>query len=741
MEKILYDQMDWAGIEEIVYSESSDPGRLLGAHVVKEGLLIQAFLPGARTAAVKLGKEKFPMEMADEAGWFAVLFEDKRELEPYRLIAGYEDGTVAETEDPYSFRFRSRFKDEELKKLEAGIYYDSYEKLGAHPVSENGVRGVHFAVWAPGAMRVSVVGDFNMWDGRRHQMIRLGGSGVYELFIPGVKPGDLYKYEVKTRAGEPMLKADPYANYAELRPDTASVVWDLGRYKWSDKEWMDRRAKTDTKTAPMLVYEVHLGSWMRKPAELDENGEEKNGSQFYNYRETAEKLASYVKEMGYTHVELLPVMEHPLDASWGYQVTGYYAPTSRYGTPDDFKAFMDHMHKEGIGVILDWVPAHFPKDAHGLADFDGEPLYEYADPRKGEHPDWGTKVFDYGKNEVKNFLIANALYWVENFHVDGLRVDAVASMLYLDYGKNAGEWVANMYGGHENLEAVEFLKHLNSVFHKEAKGAVLIAEESTAWPQITGNVKEGSLGFDYKWNMGWMHDFLEYMKLDPYFRKFNHNKMTFGITYATSENYILTLSHDEVVHLKCSMINKMPGFPDDKFANLKAGYTFMMGHPGKKLLFMGQDFGQYHEWDEKTALDWYLAEEPQHRDLLKYYSDLLHIYQKYPALYRLDSDWNGFQWINANDGDRSIFSFIRRDETGKKNLLFVINFTPMARDDYRVGVPKSGTYTLILDNEHGLYKRGEHAFSKRSVKSECDGQPYSFAYPLPAYGTAVFRFN
>ena len=366
MEKILYDQMDWAGIEEIVYSESSDPGRLLGAHVVKEGLLIQAFLPGARTAAVKLGKEKFPMEMADEAGWFAVLFEDKRELEPYRLIAGYEDGTVTETEDPYSFRFRSRFKDEELKKLEAGIYYDSYEKLGAHPVSENGVRGVHFAVWAPGAMRVSVVGDFNMWDGRRHQMIRLGGSGVYELFIPGVKPGDLYKYEVKTRAGEPMLKADPYANYAELRPDTASVVWDLGRYKWSDKEWMDRRAKTDTKTAPMSVYEVHLGSWMRKPAELDENGEEKNGSQFYNYRETAEKLASYVKEMGYTHVELLPVMEHPLDASWGYQVTGYYAPTSRYGTPDDFKAFMDHMHKEGIGVILDWVPAHFPRDAPGL---------------------------------------------------------------------------------------------------------------------------------------------------------------------------------------------------------------------------------------------------------------------------------------------------------------------------------------------------------------------------------------
>ena len=614
-----------------------------------------------------------------------------------------------------------------------GTHYKIFEKLGAHPKTYKGKAGMYFAVWAPHAKAVGVVGDFNGWDPDAAPMSPLADSGIYEAFIPGVGLGELYKFAITTQEGMILFKADPYAVHAEFRPGTASITEDINGFKWDDAAWMETRKKADPVKSPMAIYEVHLGSWRKKDRPQKEG--------YYTYMEAAHELADYVKKMGYTHVELMGIAEHPYDGSWGYQVTGYYAPTSRYGTPKEFMYFVNYLHKKGIGIILDWVPAHFPKDAHGLADFDGQPLYEYADPRKGEHPDWGTKVFDYSKNEVKNFLIANALYWVENFHVDGLRVDAVASMLYLDYGRSDGNWVPNKYGENKNLEAIEFFRHLNSVLTGHLTGAMMIAEESTAWPGVTKPPEEGGLGFTFKWNMGWMHDFLEYMKLDPYFRKFNHNKMTFGITYATSENYILTLSHDEVVHLKCSMINKMPGLNGDKLANLKAGYTFMMGHPGKKLLFMGQDFGQYHEWDEKVSLDWYLADEPLHKDLQKYYSDLLHVYQKYPALWQLDSDWNGFQWINANDGDRSIFSFIRRDETGKKNLLFVINFTPVARDDYRVGVPKSGTYSLILDSEHGLYKRGEHAFSARSKKSECDGQPYSFAYPLPAYGTAIFKFN
>ena len=614
-----------------------------------------------------------------------------------------------------------------------GTHYKIFEKLGAHPKTYKGKAGMYFAVWAPHAKAVGVVGDFNGWDPDAAPMSPLADSGIYEAFIPGVGLGELYKFAITTQEGMILFKADPYAVHAEFRPGTASITEDINGFKWDDAAWMETRKKADPVKSPMAIYEVHLGSWRKKDRPQKEG--------YYTYMEAAHELADYVKKMGYTHVELMGIAEHPYDGSWGYQVTGYYAPTSRYGTPKEFMYFVNYLHKKGIGIILDWVPAHFPKDAHGLADFDGQPLYEYADPRKGEHPDWGTKVFDYSKNEVKNFLIANALYWVENFHVDGLRVDAVASMLYLDYGRSDGNWVPNKYGENKNLEAIEFFRHLNSVLTGHLTGAMMIAEESTAWPGVTKPPEEGGLGFTFKWNMGWMHDFLEYMKLDPYFRKFNHNKMTFGITYATSENYILTLSHDEVVHLKCSMINKMPGLNGDKFANLKAGYTFMMGHPGKKLLFMGQDFGQYHEWDEKVSLDWYLADEPLHKDLQKYYSDLLHVYQKYPALWQLDSDWNGFQWINANDGDRSIFSFIRRDETGKKNLLFVINFTPVARDDYRVGVPKSGTYSLILDSEHGLYKRGEHAYSTRSKKSECDGQPYSFAYPLPAYGTAIFKFN
>ena len=614
-----------------------------------------------------------------------------------------------------------------------GRHYQLYHKLGAHPYTYRGQDGYYFAVWAPHAAAVSLVGDFNAWNPDATPMKPVADSGIYELFVPGLGVGQLYKFAITTHTGTILFKADPYAFSAEYRPGTASVTADIRGFKWNDSKWMESRAGTDPVKAPISIYEVHLGSWKKK------NRPEKDG--YYTYMEAAHELADYVLEMGYTHVELMGIAEHPYDGSWGYQVTGYFAPTSRYGTPAEFMYFVNYLHKKGIGVILDWVPAHFPKDAHGLADFDGQALYEYADPRKGEHPDWGTKVFDYAKNEVFNFLIANALYWLDEYHIDGLRVDAVASMLYLDYGRQDGQWVPNKYGDNKNLEAIEFFKHLNSVIRGRKDGAIIIAEESTAWPNVTKSPEEDGLGFTFKWNMGWMHDFLEYMKLDPYFRKFNHNKMTFGITYCTSENFILVLSHDEVVHLKCSMINKMPGEYEDKFANLKVGYTFMLGHPGKKLLFMGQDFGQFHEWDEKVSLDWYLTKEPFHADLQNYVKGLLTLYHKYPALYRLDEEYDGFQWINANDGDRSIFSFIRRDETQKKNLLFICNFTPVDRDDYRVGVPKRGTYTLLLDQEHGYYKRGDKISHYRSIKSECDGQPYSFAYPLPAYGTAVFRFS
>lgn len=613
-----------------------------------------------------------------------------------------------------------------------GRHYEIFEKMGAHPKKYKGKNGMYFAVWAPHAEQIGVVGDFNSWDPEANAMKPLADSGIWEAFVPGIAAGELYKYAITTKSGKILFKADPYAFSAEYRPGTASVTADLSDFQWGDDAWIDKRGSADPMNAPMSIYEVHLGSWRRK------NRPEKDGC--YTYVEAAKELADYVTDMGYTHVELMGIAEHPYDGSWGYQVTGYFAPTSRYGTPQEFMYFINYMHKKGIGVILDWVPAHFPRDAHGLSEFDGEALYEYADPRKGEHPDWGTKVFDYSKYEVDNFLIANAIYWVEKYHVDGLRVDAVASMLYLDYGRDNGSWIPNRYGSNENLEAIEFFKHLNSVMADRGNGAIVIAEESTAWPKVTGKPEDEGLGFTFKWNMGWMHDFLEYMKLDPYFRKYNHHKMTFGLTYFTSEKYILVLSHDEVVHLKCSMINKMPGLLEDKFANLKAGYTFMLGHPGKKLLFMGQDFGQFHEWDEKTALDWYLTDEPQNAGLQSYVRDLLQLYRKYPALYELDYDWDGFQWINANDGDRSIFSFVRYSRDHKRSLLFVINFTPVERPDYRVGVPKRGTYTLVLDNSHGLYKRGDKAPAFRSVKKECDGQDYSIAYSLPAYGTAVFRF-
>ena len=617
-----------------------------------------------------------------------------------------------------------------------GTHYDLYNKLGAHPMTVDGEEGVYFAVWAPNAEAVSLVGNFNEWDENATPMERLEPLGIYEIFLPEMKIGDIYKYCVTTKAGYTILKADPYGFQAELRPNNASVIADISDFKWQDSRWMKKREKFDDKKDPMFVYEVHPGSWKKhEQTEEDVDG-------FYNYREMAHELAKYVKDMGYTHVELMGIAEHPFDGSWGYQVTNYFAPTSRHGSPEDFQYFINYLHQQNIGVILDWVPAHFPRDAFGLAEFDGTCLYEYADPRKGEHPDWGTKVFDYGKTEVRNFLICNALFWLEKYHVDGLRVDAVASMLYLDYGREDGQWVPNIYGGNENLEAIEFFKHLNTIVKKRNPGIVMIAEESTAWPKVTDKAEYGGLDFSLKWNMGWMHDFLEYMKLDPYFRKYNHTKMNFAMVYAYSENYMLVLSHDEVVHLKCSMIEKMPGSYEEKFKNLMAGYAFMTGHPGKKLLFMGQDFGQHREWSEERELDWFLLEKEPNHWLQLFVKELLHLYKSNKCLYEYDCWPEGFEWINADDGDRSIFSFVRHSASGKNNMLFVINFTPVERPDYRVGTTCRRKHTLVLNSDDkkfgGKGKRRPKEY--KPVKKECDGRKYSIQYKLPAYGVAVFKF-
>jgi 1,4-alpha-glucan branching enzyme len=616
-----------------------------------------------------------------------------------------------------------------------GTHYEIYNKLGAHVAKRNGTSGVYFAVWAPNAKSVSVVGDFNDWSEQANPMNRLEPLGIYETFIPELGVDELYKYVIVSQNGERHYKADPFANKAELRPGTASIVTDLKKIRWSDSAWMKKRSEKVMQKEPMAIYECHIGSWMRHPGRNDEG--------FYTYKQFADRITEYLLDMHYTHIELIGIAEHPLEASWGYQVTGYFAPTTRYGSPEEFAYLVNKLHKNNIGVILDWVPAHFPRDEHGLANFDGTPLYEYADPKKGEHPDWGTKIFDYGKSEVKNFLISNAIFWCKEFHVDGLRVDAVASMLYLDYGKKDGQWIANKYGENKNLEAIEFFKHLNSLLLGMFPGVVTIAEESTAWPGVTDAPENNGLGFSFKWNMGWMHDFCDYMKLDPLFRKDNHHKMTFAMSYNDAENYILVLSHDEVVHLKCSMLNKMPGYYVDKFANLRVGYTFMMGHAGKKLLFMGQEFAQDSEWNEKTELNWSLLEDELHSGMQSYVRELLKIYTKYPAMYECDRGFNGFQWINANDTYKSIYSFIRHGKNEKKNrLVFVMNFTPIARDDYRVGVPEKKKYKLLLDSNEKRFG-GTGVPRETTYQAEeipWDGLPYSVAYPLAPYGAAVFLY-
>ena len=732
------------------------PQDLLGCHIFKEEdvQIFTAYRPCAKRMWVldSKGETTYEMEPMEPEGFFGYVIEKKSErLKKYRFRVEYGPDDVIEIDDPYAFP--GMFGELDRYLFSEGNHYKIYEKLGAHPMKRDGVEGVQFAVWAPHAC--SVIGEFNMWDARLHKMIMRGSSGIFELFVPGAWEGAAYKYEITAKSGDKLYKTDPYGNYAELRPGNASRITSLDGYKWQDGSYQKKHQKKSRDVRdkePMSIYEVHLASW-KKRIEDDDNGN-------FSYRELASMLGDYVVDMGYTHIELMGIAEYPFDGSWGYQVTGYYAPTSRYGEPEDFAYFVDQCHKNNIGVILDWVPAHFPKDAHGLANFDGTATYEYADPRKGEHPDWGTKIFDYGKNEVKNFLIGSALMWIENYHVDGLRVDAVASMLYLDYGKNDGQWVPNKFGGNKNLEAVEFFKHINTLILGRNHGTVMIAEESTAWPKVTGKVEEDGLNFSYKWNMGWMHDFLDYMKLDPYFRKNNHNKMTFAMSYNESEKYILVLSHDEVVHLKCSMLNKMPGLEGDKFKNLMAGYAFMMGHCGKKLLFMGQEFAQKQEWSEERELDWYLLENPEHKKIQNWVKELLHLYRRNRCLYELDSSWEGFEWINANDADRSIFSFIRKSKDGKNNMLFVINFTPVERPDYRVGVPKHKTYQLVLDSEDpkftgktvqepvkkaakGRGKAAKQSYKKldyKAVKSECDGRPFSFAYPLAPYGVAVFKY-
>ena len=730
MEDKLYDLMDWAEIEAVQYSEEKYPRNILGPRVVPEGILVQCYFPEEEKVYLKTLSDRRCYAMTEEdSGFFAILLPGKT-IPRYKFVLG-DKKEGREIYDPYAFPCQITEKEE--TRFTAGICYDIYEKLGAHPMTIDGVEGVYFAVWAPNAMRVSVVGDFNHWDGRTCQMHCLD-SGIFELFVPELKPGALYKYEIKAKGELTYLKADPYANGAELRPDTASIVEDLRDYPWQDQEWMQQREQKQGYQAPMFIYEVHLGSW-KKPREEDR--------EFYNYREIAPMLAEYVKEMGYTHVELMPVMEHPLDESWGYQVTGYYAPTSRCGSPEDFMFFMDYMHREGIGVILDWVPAHFPRDTFGLAAFDGTCLYEHLDPRKGSHPHWGTLIYNYGRPEVRNFLIANALFWADKYHADGIRMDAVASMLYLDYGKQDGEWVANIYGGNENLEAIEFLKHLNSIFKKKFPSALLIAEESTAWPKITGDLEEEGLGFDYKWNMGWMNDFLGYMRYDPVYRGAHHDELTFSMIYNYSERFLLSFSHDEVVHGKGTLVSKMPGEYEQKLANLRLAFGYLTAHPGKKLVFMGQDFAQDMEWNEKQELDWKALEHPQHVQMKEYMKALLQLYRACPALYREDFRAEGFEWINCLEWEKNLLIFLRKTEREEDTLLIVCNFSNVVYADYQIGVPFRGKYKEIFNSDAAAFGGGGNVNPrvKMSREEECDERKQSIKVKIPPLGISVFQYT
>lgn len=724
-------------LQLIVNANHGDPHNVLGMHEInidgKDCIVVRAFIPQAKAISVvddKKGGKSYPMEKIHEDGFFECVIKSRKKWFKYKLdIEGYCDNKWC-TYDPYSFM--PGIQELDVYLYNQGNHYKIYEKLGANVTTLNGISGVLFGVWAPNAKRISVIGDFNDWDGRRNPMRLLQNSGIWELFVPGLGNNDKYKFEIKTTSGQVIQKSDPYAKFAELRPSTSSLVYDINEYQWQDGEWYERLNNSDKYNSPMNIYEVHLGSWKRV---------ESDGNRFLSYAELSDTLIPYVKDMGYTHIELLPVEEHPFDGSWGYQVTGYYAPTSRYGNPAEFMSFIDKCHQNGIGVILDWVPAHFPKDAHGLAKFDGSALFEHQDPKQGEHPEWGTLIFNYGRNEVKNFLVANALFWVEKYHIDGLRVDAVASMLYLDYAKSEGQWVPNKYGGRENLEAVEFLKHMNSVMNGAHPNVYMIAEESTSWEGVTRSVNDNGLGFSMKWNMGWMNDFLEYVEKEPIYKKYHHNNLTFGMVYNYTEKFVLVLSHDEVVHGKKSMLDKMPGDLWQKFANLRVAYGFMFGHPGKKLLFMGSEFGQFIEWDEAKALDWFLLEYPHHEKMLGFVKDLNHTYIGNEALWVYDNDGNGFEWIDCDDNNRSIYSFIRRGRKKEDTLIVLCNFTPNTYEDFRVGVPFEGKYTEILNSDHEKYG-GSGVINvglKQSEGIEYNGRNESIGLRLPPLGVVVIK--
>ena len=724
----------------------SDPFHILGPHLDerngKEVLAIRAFHPGAVEVGVvdaASGKLHVAQKVHPEGLFEAVLMPGElpagegRVVNPgaYQVRLRFADGSVLTQHDPYAFP--PLLTDYDLYLIGEGTDYLNYEKLGAHVRVLAGVKGVEFAVWAPNAQRVSVVGDFNLWDGRVRPMRSRGASGIWELFIPDLDEGAIYKFEILSRAGGHLgLKSDPYGFWSELRPNTASVVKDINKYEWNDSAWLAERASRDWLHAPMSIYEVHAGSWKKK---ADED------YRWFNYRELAGELIPYVKQMGYTHIELLPIMEHPFDASWGYQTVGYYAVTSRFGTPDDFMYFVDRCHQEGIGVILDWTPAHFPRDAHGLAYFDGTHLYEHADPRRGEHPDWGTLVFNYGRNEVRNFLLSNALFWISKYHIDGLRVDAVASMLYLDYSRKAGEWIPNELGGRENIEAISFIKQLNEVLHQRNPGALTIAEESTAWPAVSRPVYLGGLGFDLKWNMGWMNDTLRYFSLDPLYRQHHHGELTFSLLYAFHENFILPLSHDEVVHGKRSLLEKMPGDDWQKFANLRVLFGYMFGHPGKKLLFMGSELGQRAEFWEATTVDWSLEESPWHKAVQTLVGDLNRLHRNEPALHQVDFEWSGFEWIEAHDAAASVLAFMRHAKNLDDIIVVVCNFTPVVREEYRVGVPRPGYYREILNTDSRFYA-GTDLGNSGGVNAEpipWNDRPYSIKLKLPPLSVMYFK--
>ncbi|MDY3908645.1 MAG: 1,4-alpha-glucan branching protein GlgB [Eubacterium sp.] len=739
MAKKLEDYMQWPEIEALEYAECGQPDIVLGPRMAgRAHVLITAYFPKAEKVSVKIKEaaKKISLKKMDEEGYFAVLVPAKK-IPDYTFLVQEPDKKEKEVIDPYALD--SFFDALDMNRFNNGIHDTVYDKLGAHTATVQGIKGTWFAVWAPNARAVSVVGDFNDWDARFHPMRFLPDAGVFELFIPGVSKGDIYKYAIWGSDGRRVLKADPYANYAEKRPDTASIVWDIDTYKWQDKKWMEARKRWKPAKEAMLIYEVSLGTF-RKPHV--EDTEEKNV--FYNYREIAPILADYCMEMGYTHVELMPVMEHPFDGSWGYQVTGYYAPTSRYGTPDDFMYFVDYFHGKGIGVILDWVPAHFPKDEHGLARFDGTCLYEHYDPRQGEHPHWGTLIYNYGRPQVVNFLVSNALFWLEKYHADGIRMDAVASMLYLDYGKQDGEWIANIYGGNENLEAIDFLQQLNDKIHARRDGAVSIAEESTAWPKVTGSTREDGLGFDLKWNMGWMNDYLEYIRTDPLFRKGRHGMLTFSMIYQYSEEFVLVMSHDEVVHMKGSLYTKMPGDRNSKFAGLRLTYGYMSAHPGKKLLFMGQEFGMEREWSEERELDWNLLDpvdgKPSDHELLKHYvSSLNAFYKKHPAMYAEDSKPSGFEWISALDADKSVIAFLRKCK--EETLLVLCNFTPVSYEKFRVGVPYAGKFKEIFNSDAEEFGGSGfvNARLKQSKRVKWDGRANSIECRLAPLSVQIFN--